>query len=235
MSTHKLGFSNLSTLVWDYCIVFKMDLDKNAPETVAEKASSYLPSFCKKKEPKTFSKEGKDCDPTPQSKQIIETLHGHMVHTFTYLSVQKDELYCLLTVEESALRSFAERIGFKLEMDPTSLEAFMKGKVSKTSEDDEESDGEDHETIAELCAAACGGCCKSSGSNRNSGSDRNSGSNRGGRLKTAFEEVKDFCTSIFALNYDFLQNFRILFCSCKVKQSIAHFVITYIAQLWVFS
>ena len=143
-------------LLWDYCIVFKMDLDKNGSDTVAKQVSSYLPSFCKGKKPGDSFRE-KDCDHTPQSKQILETLHNRLVHTFTYLSVQKDELYCLLTVEESALRLFAERIGFKLEMDPISLEAFMKGKVTR-ADDDEES--EDHETIAGLCSAMCG-CCNS--------------------------------------------------------------------------
>ena len=151
-------------LLWDYCIVFKMDLDQNGSDTVAKQVSSYLPSFCKGKKPGDSSRE-KKCDHTPQSKQILETLHSRLVHTFTYLSVQKDELYCLLTVEESALRLFAERIGFKLEMDPISLEAFMKGKVTR-ADDDEES--EDHETIAGLCSAVCG-CC-----NCNSNSDSSS-------------------------------------------------------------
>ena len=45
---------------------------------------------------------------------------------FTYLSVQKDELYCLITCNEDILLRFAQLIEFELELDPVYARVMME-------------------------------------------------------------------------------------------------------------
>lgn len=107
--THQFAY------VWDYVIVFSMI------ETG------------EKREDGT-----KICKQTQASKGIIETLQHRGVRTFTYLSVQKDELYCMIQVDSKSLCHFADKINFQMELDPDRLEAFFTGyESSKASDDDD--------------------------------------------------------------------------------------------------
>lgn len=45
---------------------------------------------------------------------------------FTYLSVQGDEFYCLITCSEQHLKDFADQIDFELELDPAYAEELME-------------------------------------------------------------------------------------------------------------
>ena len=111
----KLAIANAFCENWDYCMVFAMAQGKGVTSPEDPKKEINIPYY--------QSSDSKDC---------VRLLQEKNVDVFTYLSVQEDELYCLLRVRAATLRKFADKIKYPLEMDPDRLEAMFTGLESSS-------------------------------------------------------------------------------------------------------
>lgn len=68
-------------------------------------------------------------------KVIVHALTKGGLETFCYLSVQKDEIICLVKSSEEKMRKFADDTDFKLELEPTETKARMKKGMKEMVQD----------------------------------------------------------------------------------------------------
>eukprot|EP00457_Paulinella_chromatophora_P000985 gb/GEZN01000987.1/.p1 GENE.gb/GEZN01000987.1/~~gb/GEZN01000987.1/.p1 ORF type:complete len:903 (+),score=148.12 gb/GEZN01000987.1/:28-2736(+) len=85
---------------WDYCLVFKV----LTPEEEEAKNNKLPP----KKKKYHFARD---------TKEYIDAINKAGLRTYQYLSVQEDEVYCLIGITERRLREEADRVDYDLMLD----------------------------------------------------------------------------------------------------------------------
>mmetsp|Transcript_25102 Transcript_25102/g.35389 ORF Transcript_25102/g.35389 Transcript_25102/m.35389 type:complete len:958 (-) Transcript_25102:39-2912(-) len=136
---------------WDLCIVFDLgpdildDLDLSEgvwpPEDDDDDDDDDDNSDADEK--KSGSKKKKTPDDKKRAKlRKFGEIVGHVktagLETFLYLSVQSDEVYCMVGATEHRLKREAERVEFEVELDPKKAREHAKqiGMVTQTGDED---------------------------------------------------------------------------------------------------
>ena len=115
---------------FDYVMVFAMkDVRANKDGLVA--AASACPCSTTPAPVKKLS----EYIQTPECKAIIALLQDKGVHIFTYLSIQSDELYCLLRVNNNRLCRFAAKANFQMQIDEAALKSFLYDRDPEPGDD----------------------------------------------------------------------------------------------------
>lgn len=61
-----------------------------------------------------------------EAKYVVNELHKASMETFSYLSIQDDELIVLVRCPVEKLKTFADTIDFNLELDPDAIKRLLK-------------------------------------------------------------------------------------------------------------